>query len=343
MRAAQDGATVAGEWQRQPAAAGGRPGRWAVGRLGWERGDRPARGSGVRRRWNSVARIGFVLPVILYLALFFLYPLVSNLVLSFQDFGIQSVYSGRAPFNGVDNYLRLLRDPVFGTAVVNTVVFVVGSLVFQFTIGLGLAVFFNRAFPLSGLLRSLLLIPWLLPLVVTGTVFRWILDTSNGVLNHVLLSLHLVDAPVPWLNSVSTAMIGVLLCNVWIGIPFNMVILYGGLQSIPVDVHEAAALDGATGLARFRHITMPLLRPVVAVVLTLGLIYTIKVFDVIWVMTKGGPANSTQTVTTYGYQLSFGGLSQFGLGAAASNLLIVVALVFAVFYLRSTRSEVVAR
>ena len=298
-----------------------------------------ASGDRHRRVGRSVARIGFVLPVILYLALFFLYPLIGNVILSFQDFGIQSVYSGQAPFNGLDNYLHLFHDPVFGTAVMNTVVFVIGSLFFQFAIGLGLAVFFTKAFPLGGLLRTLLLIPWLLPLVVTGTVFRWILDTSNGVANHVLLALHLVSEPVPWLNSVHTAMVGVLLCNVWIGIPFNMVLLHGGLQSIPAELHEAAALDGASGFDRFRHITAPLLRPVVAVVLTLGLIYTIKVFDVIWVMTKGGPADATQTVTTYGYQLSFGGLSQFGLGAAASNLLIVVALVFAVFYLRSTRAE----
>jgi multiple sugar transport system permease protein len=292
-----------------------------------------------RRRRETLARLGFILPVVLYLALFFLYPLIGNVILSFQDFGIQSVYSGQAAFNGLDNYVHLLRDPVFGTAVLNTVVFVVGSLIFQFAIGLGLAVFFNGTFRLSGLLRSLLLIPWLLPLVVTGTVWRWILDTSNGVLNHVLLALHLVQTPVPWLNSVGTAMLGVLLCNIWIGIPFNMVILHGGLQSIPTEVREAAALDGASGWGRFRHITMPMLRPVAAVVLTLGLIYTIKVFDVIWVMTKGGPADATQTVTTYGYQLSFGGLSQFGLGAAASNLLIVVALVFAVFYLRSASEE----
>jgi multiple sugar transport system permease protein len=297
-------------------------------------------GTEVERRRDCFTRIGFILPVALYLALFFLYPLIGNVVLSFQDFDVRSVYSGQAPFNGVDNYLHLIQDPVFGTAVVNTVVFVVGSLVCQFTIGLGLAVFFNGTFRLSGLLRSLLLIPWLLPLVVTGTVFRWILDTSNGVLNHVLVSLHVVPTPVPWLNSTSTAMLGVLLCNVWIGIPFNMVLLHGGLQAIPKEVHEAAALDGAAGWRRFRHITMPMLRPVMAVVLTLGLIYTLKVFDVIWVMTKGGPANATQTVTTYGYQLSFGGLSQFGLGAAASNMLIVVALVFALCYLRTGSEEV---
>jgi multiple sugar transport system permease protein len=294
-----------------------------------------------RRRFTraGVSRVGFILPVVVYTLAFFVYPLVRNLLLSFQDYGISSVYTGEAAYNGFDNYLHLFRDPVFRKAAGNTAVFVVGSLFFQFTIGLSLAAFFKRNFPLNGVLRSLLLIPWLLPLVVTGTVFRWMLDTSNGVVNQILLAAHLVDTPVPWLNSVGTAMVGVLLCNIWIGVPFNMVILYGGLQSIPENLYEAAALDGAGSWRQFRHITVPLLRPVITVVLTLGLVYTIKVFDIIWVLTKGGPANSTQTITTYGYQLSFGGLSEFGLGAAAGNVLIAVALVFAVFYVRSSRSE----
>ena len=293
-----------------------------------------------RVRRTVLIRLGFILPAAVYTVVFFGYPLVKNVILSFQDYNISSVYTGTAAFDGFANYTKLFTDPVFRTAVVNTVVFVVASLAFQFAIGLGLACFFRRAFPLSGLLRSLLLIPWLLPLVVTGTVFRWMLNTSNGVVNEVLRALHLVGAPVPWLDSVHTAMIGVLLCNVWIGVPFNMVILYGGLKSIPGNLYEAAALDGATGWRQFRHITLPLLRPVITVVLTLGLIYTIKVFDVIWVMTGGGPADATQTVTTYAYQLSFGGLAEFGLGAAAGNVLIVVALVFAVWYVRSSRTEV---
>ncbi|HEX3781986.1 MAG TPA: sugar ABC transporter permease [Pseudonocardiaceae bacterium] len=297
-----------------------------------------------RRRVNRSAliRLGFVLPVIGYTLVFFIYPLGKNIVLSFQDYGISSVYTGSAPFDGIANYTHLFTDPAFRTAALNTVVFVIGSLLFQFVIGLGLATFFRRTFPLNGILRSLLLIPWLLPLVVSGTVFRWMLNTSNGVINEILRSAHLIGTSIPWLDSVHTAMIGVLLCNIWIGIPFNMVILYGGLQSIPANLYEAAWLDGANRWNQFRHITLPMLRPVITVVLTLGLIYTIKVFDVIWVLTNGGPANSTQTITTYAYQLSFGGLAEFGLGAAAGNLLIVVALVFAIFYVRSSRAETAA-
>jgi multiple sugar transport system permease protein len=297
-----------------------------------------------RRRFDRAAliRFGFILPALAYAVAFFGYPLVQNIILSFQDFQISSVYSGTAPFNGVDNYVRLFTDPIFRSAVVNTVVFVVGSLLCQFVIGLGLASFFRRTFPLSGVLRSLLLIPWLLPLVVTGTVFRWMLDTSNGVINEILRALHLIDTPIPWLDSVHTAMIGVLLCNIWIGIPFNMVILHSGLRSIPGNLYEAAALDGAGRWQQFRYITVPMLRPVILVVLTLGLIYTIKVFDIIRVLTNGGPANSTQTITTYAYQLSFGGLAEFGLGAAAGNVLIVLALVFAILYVRSSRTETAA-
>jgi multiple sugar transport system permease protein len=280
--------------------------------------------------------------VLAYTVVFFGYPLVKNIVLSFQDYQISSVYSGTAPFDGVANYTHLFTDPTFRGAAVNTVVFVAGSLLFQFVIGFALASFFRRTFPLGGVLRSLLLIPWLLPLVVTGTVFRWMLNTSNGVVNEILGALHLIGTPVPWLDSVHTAMIGVLLCNIWIGIPFNMVILHSGLQSIPGNLYEAAALDGAGRWHRFRHITVPMLRPVITVVLTLGLIYTIKVFDIIWVLTHGGPANATQTITTYAYQLSFGGLAEFGLGAAAGNVLIVLALVFAILYVRSSRTETAA-
>jgi multiple sugar transport system permease protein len=158
------------------------------------------------------------------------------------------------------------------------------------------------------------------------------------VLNHALLSMHLVSEPVPWLASTDHSLIAVTLVNIWVGIPFNMVILYGGLQAIPGELYEAAALDGAGAWARFRRITFPLLRPVSTVVLTLGLIYTIKVFDVIMVLTQGGPAGSSQTLTTFAYKESFQELA-FGRGAAVGNLLVLVAVVFAVFYLRAERKE----
>jgi multiple sugar transport system permease protein len=164
------------------------------------------------------------------------------------------------------------------------------------------------------------------------------MDSDSGVLNQVLLHLHLIGQPVPWLVSTNMALVAVTLVNIWVGIPFNMVILYGGLQGIPEQLYEAAAIDGANAWQRFTKITWPMLRPVTLVVLTLGLVYTVKVFDVIMIVTQGGPANSSQNLTTYAYDLSFQQLS-FGQGAAVGNILILVAVVFAAVYLRAVRDQ----
>ncbi|MQA86315.1 MAG: ABC transporter permease subunit [Streptosporangiales bacterium] len=250
---------------------------------------------------------------------------------------VTSFYTGEAPFVGLANYLSVARDALLDTAFINTAIFTVGSIVPQFSIGLALAVFFQRHFPLNRTLRALLLLPWLLPLVVAGTVYRWILDQDYGVVNQVLLQLHVISEPVPWLTSPGWALASVIIANIWAGIPFNLVVLYSGLEGIPRTLYEAAAVDGARAWRQFWHITLPLLRPVSAIALMLGLIYTIKVFDIIMILTNGGPADSTQTLATWAYFLSFIDLS-FGKGAAVGNILILITLVFAAFYLRSARA-----
>ncbi len=285
------------------------------------------------RRWT---RYGFIAPVVAYVLLFFVYPLVQNILMSMENFTAASFYTGQAPFVGFANYTAVFQNPQFMSSLWITVIFVVGSIAFQFAIGLGLAVFFTRTFPLNSLLRSLLLVPWLLPLIVSGTVFRWIFNSQNGVLDQALQSLHLISHPIYWLANPTSALIGVIIVNIWVGIPFNMVILYGGLQGIPESLLEAAELDGTNAWQRFRYVSFPLLRPVTTVVLTLGLIYTIKVFDVIMVLTQGGPANGTLTLTIWSYNLSFVNFN-FGQGAAVGNLLIVVALIFGAVYIRSAR------
>ncbi|MGX1672542.1 carbohydrate ABC transporter permease [Streptomyces sp. NPDC055400] len=302
---------------------------------------RDSRTAGAARR-ARLARMSFYVPAVLYLVIFFGYPVVANLVMSFQDYTVTSFYNGGAPFTGLANYTAIFTDELFSTSLWNTAVFTIASLILQFAIGLGLALFFRRRFALSSTLRALLLLPWLLPLLVSGTVFRWLLDQDYGVVNQVLLSLHLIHDPVPWLVSPDHAMTAIVIANVWIGIPFNMVILYGGLQSIPPQLYEAASLDGAGAWQKFRHVTWPLLRPTTSVVVMLGLIYTIKAFDVVMVLTQGGPADSTQLLSTWSYALSFTNL-QFGQGAAVSNVLIVIAMLFALVYLRTVRAEQLER
>jgi multiple sugar transport system permease protein len=289
-------------------------------------------------RRDRLGLVAFLAPVAVFIAVFYLYPIAFNLSMSVELYTARSFVTGEAPFVGLQNFARLLSFSDFRTASINTATFTLGSLAFQFTIGLGLALFFQKRFPLNGLLRALLLIPWLLPVIVSGAIWVRLFDLDYGVVNFALRSLGVTGQPIPWLASSEWALLSVLIANIWIGIPFNMVILHGGLGAIPAQLYEAASIDGAGAWQRFRFITWPLLRPVTTVVLLLGVIYTLKVFDVIMSITRGGPANASQTLNTWGYQLSFSRLD-FGLGAAVGDILIVISMVFGVVYLRSTYGQ----
>ncbi|UFU07802.1 carbohydrate ABC transporter permease [Ruania halotolerans] len=285
-------------------------------------------------RADDVGRILFVLPAGIAMALLFGYPVVKNVLMSLQEYTLTTFFTGEAPWVGLANYADVVSDPIFSQAMLNTGLFTAGSIVFQFAIGLALALFFKQKFPLSGPLRGLLLLPWLLPLIVSSATWRAILEQDSGILNQ-FLGLFGVE-PIGWLVSPSVALIAVIGVNIWIGIPFNTTLLYSGLQSIPDELYEAGALDGATHAKAFRYITWPSLRPVISVVLILGVVYTLKVLDIILGLTGGGPANATQTLATQSYQRSFVDF-EFGHGAALSNILIVISMVFAVVYLRRGR------
>ncbi|WP_181804716.1 carbohydrate ABC transporter permease [Streptomyces shenzhenensis] len=303
---------------------------------------RPAPRPGARERRRPPSRQwaawAFLAPVGLYLGLFYAYPLYRNIDLSLRDYTVRSFVQGDAPFTGLENYRKIFDDPVFAPALLHTVVFTAVCLVFQYAIGLALAVFFNQHFRLSATLRALFLVPWLLPLIVSASTWSWMLNTDSGIVNAVLHAAGV--GPVNWLTSPSWSLTSVIIANIWIGVPFNLVVLHSGLQNIPTSLYEAAALDGANAWQRFWRVTFPLLRPVSAITLLLGLVYTLKVFDIIWIMTKGGPADSSATFATWSYQLGFGNLlPAFGPGAAVGNLLVVAALVFGLVYVRAQRKQ----
>jgi multiple sugar transport system permease protein len=280
----------------------------------------------------------FLAPITVYLLAFYAYPLYRNLDLSLRDYTVRSFVRGDAPFIADANYRAVLADPTFLPALTHTLVFTATSLVFQFTIGLALALFFSQHFRLSTTLRALMLVPWLLPLIVSASTWSWMLNSESGIVN---TALRLVGVGgVNWLTSPTWSLASVTIANIWIGIPFNLVVLYSGLQGVPSQLHEAAALDGAGGWQRFRYVTLPLLRPVSAITLLLGLVYTLKVFDIIWIMTRGGPVDSSTTFATWSYRLGFGNpLPRFGPGAAVGNLLIVMALIFGLLYIRLQRRQ----
>lgn len=239
---------------------------------------------------------------------------------------------GHAAFIGLKNYIQAWSGQDFWHTVGNTLEFTVLSIVFQFAIGLGLAILFNRKFPGSKFLRSMILVPWLIPALISGTIFKWMFDANDGIVNEVLLSLHIIHQPVPWLLHSQLALLVIIATNIWAGIPFNMVLIYSGLQDVPAELYEAAQLDGASKWKTFWHITVPSVRTVFAIVLMLGLIYTLKVFDIVISLTGGGPANSTQLLSTWSYTLSFTNLN-FGQGAAIANGMMIIALICTFFYI----------
>ena len=291
-----------------------------------------------RRRRGSWTAWAFLAPVVIYLVVFYAWPLYRNVELSVRDYTVRSFVMGDAPFVGLDNYIKVLQDPTFVPAFWHTAVFTLVSIAFQFTIGLALAVFFHQNFRLSATLRALFLVPWLLPLIVSASTWSWMLNSDSGVVNAALEAFGLPG--INWLTSPDWALTSVIIANIWIGIPFNLVILYSGLQNIPQELYEAASIDGANGWQRFWRVTFPLLRPVSAITLLLGLIYTLKVFDIIWIMTRGGPGTASTTFATWSYQLGFAStLPDFSPAAAVGNLLIILALVFGFVYIRTQRKQ----
>ncbi len=198
--------------------------------------------------------------------------------------------------------------------------------------------FFRRYFPLSALLRGLFLVPWLLPIIVSATTWQWMMDADSGIINR-LLGLFGVD-PVWWLNA-DHSLTSVTIANIWLGIPFNLVILYSGLQNIPTQLYEAAAMDGATGWRQFWSITFPLLRPVTAITLLLGFVYTLKVVDIIWIMTSG--TGSSQTLATWAYAMAFGkgasAIIRYSQASVVGSILLLIALAMGFLYLYFQRRQ----
>lgn len=280
----------------------------------------------------------FVVPMLLYMILTMGYPIFVNLQMSLHDVGVTTFLSGNAHFVGLDNYLKLLHDPAFLKAVSLSLAFTSISILLQFSIGFALALFFNRPFPGNGILRAMLLLAWLLPSVVVGNVFRWMFDGDYGAFNYILQSLGLMQGKEYWLLDPNTALLGTILANAWVGIPFNLMLLLAGLQNISPTLYEAASIDGANAVNRFRHITLPMTRPVALGILLLTFIYTFKVFDLIYVMTAGGPVDATTVLPIYTFKLTFS-FFRFGEGAAAAILLLLGLFCLAVGYSRLIQQE----
>lgn len=280
----------------------------------------------------------YALPAFLYMLVFVGYPIFSNLVLSFQDVTMKTLLLPKKPFAGFENYIDIFHDKVFVSSLTNTLIFTVSCLVVQFLIGFLLALFFNRNFKLAKPVRGLLMMPWMIPITVTALMFKFVFGTDVGILNYILRSIGLIKENIEWLTTPGTAMFAIVVANIWIGIPFNMILISTGLTTIPRELYESASIDGANKVQTFFRIMLPLLKPTIESVLILGFIYTFKVYDLVYVMTSGGPVNSTHMLSTYSYKLSFE-MFKYSKGAAVANVLLVILLIVGTFYIRATREE----
>lgn len=280
----------------------------------------------------------FVAPMLIFTVVMMGYPVYLNFEMSLHDVTVTTFRADNAAFVGLDNYQKLIQDAAFVKSIGTSLTFTLVSIATQFVVGFAMALFFKHSFPGNGFLRAMLLLAWLLPAVVVGNIFRWILDGDYGVLNYFLQSLGLLQQKPYWLLNPDTALAGTIIANAWVGIPFNMMLLLAGLHNIPGVLYEAASIDGASVVQRFTLITLPLMRPVATGILLLTFIYTFKVFDLIYIMTAGGPVDATTVLPIQIYRLMFS-FFRFGNGAAASVLLMLGLFILATVYTRIIQQE----
>lgn len=278
----------------------------------------------------------FLMPAVLFMLVFIGYPMLSNLILSIKDV---NVYNFSKPDQqhivGLSNYVEIFssKNSIMLTALKNTFIFTICSIAVQFVIGFALALLFNKKIAGVSFFRGAAMISWLLPVTVSALLFKFMFASSGGIINQLLMQLHLIQEPVDWLLKGNTAMFSIIVANIWIGIPFDMMLLLTGLTTVSPELYESAKLDGASKLQMLFKITIPVIRPAIMSVLTLGFVYTFKVFDLAWVMTKGGPVNSTELASTYAYRLSFEEF-EFSKGAVAANVLLIILLIVGLFYVK---------
>ena len=281
---------------------------------------------------RQVLGILFVFPAVLLLGVFLAYPFLLGLWLSFTD----TVLGGTGSFVGLQNYAYLVLDSVFQTTTFNTVLYTAVAVGAKLLFGLVLALVLNWDFRCKGFVRAVVLLPWIVPTAFSALVFWWMFDATFSPISWVLLKAGLISTRIDYLGQPNMARASIIIANVWRGVPFFAIGFLAGLQTITPTLYEAAAVDGATEWRQFWHITLPLLGPLLAIITTFSTIWTFADFQLVWIMTRGGPANATHLYGTQAFQRAIQG-GRFGEGAAISNFILpvlVVSVAICYWYLR---------
>jgi multiple sugar transport system permease protein len=252
-------------------------------------------------------------PPLLFLAALVGYPFCYGILLSLQDRPV----AHPGTFVGLKNFATNIADPIFWRVAVNTFVYTGVATLLKMVGGLGLAVAMNQHFRMKNLVRALLLLPFIVPTVLSTVAWMWMLDPAFSVVNRLLIGLGVPRPGPSWLGNPVLAMFSIIMINTWRGLPFYGITLLAGLQTVPPELYEAATIDGASGWQRFRYVTLPLLQPIILIVTLFSVIFTFADFQLVYVLTHGGPQNATQLFATYAFDIAMGA-GQLGLGASVA-------------------------
>lgn len=292
---------------------------------------------GRRLRYRTRARLEpylFILPVLLLLVLLFGFPLINSSIMAFQYYNLTEPHN--IYFNGLGNFKKMMADRDMGLVIRNSVVYVAASVGGQFLLGLTLALALRKNFKGRGIYQSIVFLPWAFSSFVIGIMFRWSFNGEYGVINDLLLKIRAITGGIAWLGTPGLSLLVVIFAMIWMGVPFFAIMYLAALQSIPVNTFEAAEVDGCGPLRKFFSITLPYIKPTIIITLLLRTIWVFNSFDMIVIITGGGPASTSQTLPSYMYTRAFAGYD-FGLASALGLLLMVLLAVYAVFFLWVTK------
>ena len=280
-------------------------------------------------------RVGYfyILPALLFMFLFIFFPVIYNTIISLQDVTVSTLISNNREFVGLANYVAIFKSKEFAGSLSVTIIFTVACISFQFLIGFLLALIFKKRTRSFQMMKAIMMIPYIIPATVNAILWKFFFATKGGIINETLLALGFIKDRIEWLDQPATAVFSIIAANIWCGIPFFMILLSTGLANVPKDFYESARIDGANTLQRLFYITIPNIRTSIEASLVLGIVYTFRCYELVYVMTAGGPVNSTELLTLYSYKYSFVTYN-FSQGAAISNILLLILLFVGLAYIK---------
>ncbi|GMQ56883.1 sugar ABC transporter permease [Vallitalea sediminicola] len=279
----------------------------------------------------------FIIPSVVLVLVFIVYPVINTINMSLYDIRIQTLTEGKK-FVGFDNYIRLFSDSTFMASLKFTLLFTVIAVTLETIIGMMFALIMNKAIPGQGIIRTAVLVPWAIPTIVSGLMWQFMYSDQYGIINLILSKLHLIQDYIPWLIEKNTAIIAVIIADVWKTTPYMSLLILSGLQTVPESLYEAASLDGANKIQRFFRITLPIIKPVVVVAILFRVLATFRIYDLVVALTSGGPANGTQSLSLYTIKTYFN-FGNLGYGATLAVVTFIISLLISFLFMDALKTK----